>query len=86
MKQPRNPTGFTLHIDRATEPADYDRLNPNSLDTDCRACGSYYEVEWPEGERPPETLTCPHCGSHDHGCVTSPAGAYDLAMWDPNLP
>ena len=74
-----------VHASRPTTKADWDTLNPNSLETDCRDCGAYYTMEWAEDEGHPEQLTCPDCGSHNHGSVGSPAGAMSLAMHDPTF-
>jgi heterodisulfide reductase subunit A-like polyferredoxin len=74
------------HIDKTTTQADWDALNPNSLETDCRDCGAYFTMEWKENEKPPEELKCPQCGSCNHGSVGSPAGGMHLAMFDPRLP
>ena len=71
-----------IFIDRATTPADWDSLNPNSLETDCRDCGTYYTKEWKAGDKPPAVLTCPKCGSGNHGGVGSPAGGMHLLLWD----
>jgi len=34
----------------------------------------------------PEVLTCPKCGSCNHGGVGSPAGGMHLLLWDEALP
>ncbi len=75
-----------IFTDKATTKADWDALNPNSMETDCRDCGSYYVMEWKAGEKPPEQLTCPHCKSQNHGGVGSPAGGMHLALWDAEMP
>jgi Zn finger protein HypA/HybF involved in hydrogenase expression len=80
------PEGVTVHVSHATTDADWDALNPNSLETECRDCGAYYTKEWQEGEEPPRELTCPECGSGNHGGVGSPAGGFHLMMHDPRLP
>jgi hypothetical protein len=80
------PDAVCVHVSRATTQEDWDSLNPNSLETDCRDCGAYYTKEWVEGEEPPQELICPECGSKNHGGVGSPAGGMHLALHDPNLP
>lgn len=78
--------GVVCHVDKTTTQADYDKLNPNSLETNCRDCDTYYVMTWEEKDTPPTKLICPECGSNNHGCVGSPAGAAHLAMFDPNMP
>ena len=48
------PEGLVVHMSQATTDADWDALNPNSLETECRDCDSYYTMEWEEDEKPPE--------------------------------
>lgn len=80
------PEGVSIHLDKATTDDDWSKLNPNSLETSCRDCDTYYTMEWQTGEEPPEKLVCPECGSSNHGGVGSPAGGMHLALWDPRLP
>jgi hypothetical protein len=82
----KTPEGVHVHMERATTDEDWAKLNPNSLETDCRDCGAYYTKEWQEDEKPPEKLICPECGSTNHGGVGSPAGGMHLALWDSRLP
>jgi hypothetical protein len=83
------PDGVTLvHASRETTQADWDALDPNSLETDCRACGAYYAIHWAENEPPAGTdggkpIVCPHCGSGAHGGSGSPAGGFSVLMHDP---
>ena len=75
-----------MFTDKATTAADWDSLNPNSLETECRDSGMYFTKEWRAGDKVPEVLVCPKCGSDNHGGVGSPAGGMHLALWDPELP
>lgn len=76
------PDGVLMHVSHAPTQADWDALDPDTYDTTCRDCGSYYEGRLPQDRSaPPPKLICPHCGSARHGSVGSPAGASSLAMW-----
>jgi Zn finger protein HypA/HybF involved in hydrogenase expression len=73
------PEGVFMHVSHTPTQADWDALDPNSYETECRDCGVYYEGQFEP--KPEETyITCPECGSANHGCVGSPAGSYSLAM------
>ncbi len=76
------PEGVLVHVTRETTQADWDALDPNSFESDCRDCGAYIVGQF--AADPAETvIRCPECGSTNHGGVGSPAGAFSLAMHDP---
>lgn len=78
------PEGTMAHVSRETTQADWDALDPDSFDTECRDCGAYYEGKLaPKGQE--TAIQCPECGSRNHGAVGSPAGALHLAMHDPRF-
>ena len=69
-----------VHVDRTPTQADWDALDPNSYETDCRSCGAYLVGQF--GPAPDRALEpCPHCGSKEHGAVSSPAGGEHLLLW-----
>ncbi len=80
------PVGTDVHISKAASDADWDALNPNSQETECRACGAYHTKELKNGEEELRKLTCPEFGSGNHGGVGSPAGGHHVAMHHPRLP
>lgn len=80
MTDKEKPEGVVIHVSKAPARADWDALDPDTYDTECRDCGAYYEGRFPGDRSVPVEPVCPHCGSKRHGSVGSPAGAAALAM------
>ena len=73
------PEDVCIHVSHTPTQAEWDALDPNSCETTCRDCDTYYEG------RLGENLICPECGSSSHGAVGSPAGGMHLLMHDPGF-
>lgn len=78
------PDGVMVHADRQTTKSDWDKLDPNSYESECAKCGAHVIGQFgPKGET--ET-PCSQCGGTElTGGISSPAGAYHLAMFDPSM-
>lgn len=81
----RTGKDVTIHLDRTTQPEDYDALDPNSYETTCAKCDATIIGQFgPKGEL---QTPCSQCGSLEtKGGLSSPAGAMHLAMFDPIMP
>ena len=61
-----------------------DALDPNSYETTCAQCDATIIGQFSEDGK--LATPCAECGSlKTKGCLSSPAGAYGLAMRDPNF-
>lgn len=71
-----------VHISKTTTQEDWDKLDPNSYETTCAKCDAVVIGQFgPNGEL---QTPCPDCGSLEmKGGISSPAGAFGLAMRDP---
>lgn len=78
------PPDTLVHVSRETTQADWDALDPNSYETTCGRCSATIVGQFgPDGECEPKCLVC---GSTETtGGLTSPAGAFHLAMHDPAM-
>lgn len=54
----------------------FDDLDPNTWETTCRDCNTYYTGVFPEKGEP--ELVCPDCGSKRITGLGSPAGGMNL--------
>ena len=76
---------ITVHISRETTQADWDKLDSNSWETNCRDCGHYYTGVFfnrATNAMIPE-VKCPECGSTKTTGIGSPAGGRHLLLHDP---
>lgn len=78
----KRPEGVHVHMTKETTQADWDALDPNSYETTCAKCQHTIIGQFgPKGEL---QTPCAECGSTETtGSITSPAGAFSLAMHDP---
>lgn len=76
------PEGVLFHATHSTTQADWDALDPNSYETECAKCGHAVIGQFgPNGET---STPCAICGATEYtGGISSPAGAFGLAMHDP---
>jgi hypothetical protein len=78
------PEGVLVHVTKTTTREDWDKLDPNSYETECAKCGTYIVGQF--GPNNETNTPCPECGSTEYtGGIGSPAGAFSLAMHDPSF-